>query len=254
VGLGSCWLEPVRCAPWKNLSSESALDHVHIQKIGFHGVRIEYYLMHDSTNSNYSIQYEVYGDGRVKVIADFNKNDESLPELPRFGLQLLVPAGLDSVMWFGRGPNETYWDRKTGAAIDLYKGTVWEQYFPYVRPQENGNKTDVRWLALYNHKGTGLMAVANSTISTSVQQFYQDDLDHPEKGNPHRHINDIRPRNIITWNIDYKQMGVGGDNSWGARTHEKYTLKAKNYTFSFILVPFDKGKTDPVQINKYNYE
>jgi beta-galactosidase len=135
----------------------------------------------------------------------------------------------------------------------LYKGTAWEQYHKYVRPQENGNKTDVRWFALYNDSGTGLMASGDSVISTEVYNYYQYDLDHPGKEAPQRHCNDIKQRNIVTWNIDYQQMGVGGDNSWGARTHTKYSLPARNYFFEFTLVPFSNSTEQPIKLSKYVY-
>jgi beta-galactosidase len=245
---------PARCAIWKSISEGSDLKKIDVRKQGSHGVKIRYTFHYPAAHSEHVIVYKVFGDGHIRVEMEFTKPSDTLPELPRFGLQLMLPAGFDSVMWFGRGPHESYWDRKTGAAIDLYRGTVWEQHHPYVRPQENGNKTDVRWMALYNDRGTGLMAIADPTMSSTVWPYYQADLDHPGPGKPGRHNTDIQPRDIVTWNIDFRQMGVGGDNSWGARTHDNYLLNEKYYTFSFVLVPFRFDQSDPVTLNKHAYE
>jgi beta-galactosidase len=140
--------------------------------------------------------------------------------------------------WFGRGPHESYWDRKTGSAVGLYSGPVEEQFHPYVRPQETGNKTDVRWVALTNKDGAGLLAVGMPLLSASAWPFTMDDL---EKAT---HINELPRRETITVNLDYKQMGVGGDDSWGARTHPEYTLPAKAYSYRFRLRPYTPSMGD----------
>jgi len=241
---------PGRCKIWKGISKQSILEKIEIEKIKNHVVQLEYSYFHDTTETKYVIKYKVFGDGRINIDLAIDPGPGDLPELPRFGIQLILPSDYDSITWFGRGPHESYWDRKTGAPIDLYSGTVWEQYTPYVRPQENGNKSDVRWMALYDKTGIGLIAVGNPIISTSVQQFHQEDLEPPGIDEPQKHINDVLPKNVITWNIDYKQMGVGGDNSWGARTHKKYTLPPNKYSFNFTLVPFDISEQDMLDFSK----
>jgi len=162
-----------------------------------------------------------------------------LPELPRFGMKLTLPGHFNQLIWFGRGPHESYWDRKTSAAIDLYSGLVWEQTFPYIRPQETGHKTDVRWMALSNDK-VGLMAAGKNLIEGSVHQYPYSDLDYIPIGQKHGKL-DIQPKDQVDWLIDHKQMGVGGDNSWGAQPHEQYMLPAQNYEFTFQLIPFKTG-------------
>jgi len=244
---------PGRCAIWKDITKRSRLE-----KINFHqsdsSLQIKTAFIDSISKSTYKINYTILKNGAIDITTFFSSPKVNLPEIPRIGMQLLLPSEFDSISWFGRGPHESYWDRKTSASIDVYEGTVWEQYHPYVRPQENGNKTDVRWLALYNDNGIGLMAIGDPVISTSAHQFYQNDLDHPGKDAPQRHLNDIQPKEIITWNIDYKQMGVGGDNSWGAKTHKEYTISPGNYSFSFLLIPFAKNTETPLQLSKYSYE
>ncbi len=241
---------PDRCAIWKDvqyiLRKKRAVVIPSQRNVNF---VTEF--QHIRSGMMISVGYLIFRNGAVKVSLNLWGDTRDLPELPRLGMQILLPGEFDSISWFGRGPSESYWDRKTGAAIGLYKGTAWEQYHKYVRPQENGNKTDVRWFAVYNDSGTGLMAVGDSVISTEVYNYYQYDLDHPGKEAPQRHCNDIKQRNIITWNIDYQQMGVGGDNSWGARTHTKYSLPARNYFFEFTLVPFSNNTEQPIKLSKY---
>jgi beta-galactosidase len=158
---------PARCAIWKDIAEISFLEKSDVIK-NDSNLKIKTLFVDSISYSKYQINYNFYRDGAIRITAFFNTKKINLPELPRIGLQLILPAEFDSLIWFGRGPHESYWDRKTGAAIDLYEGTVWEQYVPYVRPQENGNKTDVRWLALFNDNGIGLMAVGDPVFSSSV--------------------------------------------------------------------------------------
>ena len=147
-------------------------------------------------------------------------------------MQMAMPGQFNTLTWLGRGPHETYWDRKTGAAVGLYSGSVEENIHVYVRPQENGNKTDVRWMALTDGDGTGLIAVGMPTIYISAWPFTMKDLEGAT------HIHELPRRDLVTVNLDFKQMGVGGDNSWGARPHREYTLPAEKYRYSFRLTPY----------------
>ncbi len=183
--------------------------------------------------------YDVYGSGDILVEASLHPSGDNLPELPRLGMQMAVPKQFSTMSWFGRGPHESYWDRKTAAVVGLYSGPVEEQIHVYVRPQENGNKTDVRWMILTNRDSVGLMAIGMPLLDVSAWPFSMEDL---EKAG---HINELPRRDFITVNLDYKQMGVGGDDSWGARTHPEYTLPARPYAYRFRLRPYhmDMGPT-----------
>ncbi|KPK74858.1 MAG: hypothetical protein AMJ79_12985 [Phycisphaerae bacterium SM23_30] len=182
-------------------------------------------------NSEYSISYYLYDSGIEVVMSMIPKGDQ-LPNLPRVGMQMGMPGEFNRMKWFGRGPQETYWDRKTGAAVGIYSGTVQENIHHYVEPQENGNKTDVRWMEITNKDGIGLRIECQPLLSMSCWPYTMADLEEA------RHPYEIPKRDITTVNIDYRQMGVGGDNSWGARTHEEYTLPAnKEYSYSFWLKP-----------------
>jgi beta-galactosidase len=187
---------------------------------------------------DYSNIYTVYGSGDVIVESSLKPSTAKLPNLPRFGMQTAIPGEFDTMTWYGRGPHETYWDRKTGGAVGIYSGTVEEQIHNYVRPQENSNKTDVRWAALTNNDNVGLVAVGMPLLSVSAWPYTMWDLENA------RHIHEPRRRESITVNLDYKQMGVGGDNSWGARTHPEYTLPAGPYSYSFCLRPYTSSMGD----------
>jgi beta-galactosidase len=190
------------------------------------------------TNSTCKTVYTVYGSGEIVVNMSVTPGGSNLPMLPRFGMQMVVPGRFDKLTWLGRGPHETYWDRKTGAAFGVYSGSVAEHVHTYVRPQENGNKSDVRWMALTDRDGVGFLAIGMPTIDVSAWPYTMQDL---EKAT---HIHELTRRDTITVNLDYRQMGVGGDDSWGARTHPEYTLLAKPYRYSFRLTPYAAKLSD----------
>jgi beta-galactosidase len=120
--------------------------------------------------------------------------------------------------------------------ISLYSGKVGDQFFLYVRPQENNYKTDVRWFSLTNETGLGLKVAGKPVFCTSALNNAMEDFDDGAKKDQ-RHITDIVPRDFVEWCIDYKQMGVGGDNSWGAKPLDKYMLFQGEYKYKFDIIP-----------------
>ena len=196
--------------------------------------------------ADYVTNYSINGLGEVAVTNSFEMSEEKLPEPPRFGMNLVMPREFETMTWLGRGPQESYWDRKTSAFVDIYTGSVADQYWPYLRPQENGNKEDVRWAAITNKDGLGLLFKGMSLIAVSAHHNIMEDLESHERTvgrhvdgvkSVNRHTIDVKPRDMTSVNIDYKQMGVGGDDSWGARTHPEYRLTEKAYTYSFKMIP-----------------
>jgi len=161
------------------------------------------------------------------------------PEIPRFGIRFAMPAQYGDFSWFGRGPHENYCDRNSSAFVDLYQSKVSNQYFPYIRPQENGYKTDNRWITLTNASGNGLLVIGKPLFSSSALNNSIEDFDQGTKQN-YRHTIDIIPRDKVFVTVDLMQMGVGGDDSWGALPHPQYLLPAKDYTFKCRLIPFKK--------------
>lgn len=242
------------CAVWRYAGKNQKVEKVTAQKVNDKTAVVDVYSTILVGESKYHTTYTVYGSGDIVVENHFVPGEKDLPELPRFGMTMTLPGEFKYIRWYGRGPHESYWDRKTGAAIGVYSGTVWEQYHPYVRPQENGNKTDVRWIALTNHEGIGLLAVGMPLLSTSARQFFQEDLERKEEGSP-RHGSEIRPKDVVTFNLDNKQMGVGGDTSWGWRAwpHPEYRLFSKAYSYRFRLRPLSENDESPMMLSKLMY-
>ena len=172
------------------------------------------------------------------------------PELPRFGMRWAMSGQYDNLQWFGRGPQENYIDRNTGTFVGKYSGTAAEQYFPYIRPQENGNKTDIRWMTLTDDAGNGLLIDGLPLFSGSALNNSIEDFDQGTKSN-YRHTNDIVLRDTVFVTVDLQQMGVGGDDSWGSRTHPQYILPAADYHFTFRMRPVRNGQPDPFRFRQW---
>ncbi len=189
--------------------------------------------------------YTVYSSGDVIVKNQFSKVSDKIPEIPRMGMQMQLPEEFMNLKWLGRGPHENYADRKTSADVGLYESTVDDQYVPYVRPQENGYKTDTRWLALTDESGNGLLVSGSPLIGFAALKNIHDDFESPGKLSMYRkdaksantHINDVKPRELVNLNVDLGQMGVGGDNSWGAEIHPQYRLLDRKYEYTFRMRP-----------------
>lgn len=212
--------------------------------------------------AHYISSYKVLGNGDVLVNADFKMAKEQLPEIIRFGMNLVMTREFDQISWLGRGPHESYADRYTSALVGLYSGAVADQYFPYVRPQENGNKIDVRWMAITNKEGLGFEFVGMPLLSVSAHHQIMEDFESPDRTDGRgkaglkmirRHINDVVPRDLTSINIDYKQQGVGGDDSWGAWTHDEYRLREKAYNYSYRISPLRPGER-PAEKAKVIYQ
>jgi beta-galactosidase/beta-glucuronidase len=186
--------------------------------------------------------YTIYGSGDV-LVDNVVKTDSSLPSLPRIGLTMTMPGGYENFSWFGRGPHENYVDRNVGAAIGLYSGSVDEQYVPYIVPQDNGNKTDVRWLTLTNGAGLGLLAVGSQPLEASVSHYTADDLYQAF------HTYELVCRDEVILNLDYQQCGLGGA-SCGPGTLPPYLILPDTFTFSFRLRPFIAGETGPADLSR----
>jgi beta-galactosidase len=196
----------------------------------------------------YASTFTIYGSADVVVKNQFSKLSDNIPEIPRMGMQMQLPLEFTNLKWFGRGPHENYIDRKTSAYVGLYESTVADQYTPYIRPQENGYKTETRWLTLTDDNGTGILVSGNPLICFAALNNIHDDFESPGKLSTYRkdaktantHTIDVKPRDLVNLNIDLGQMGVGGDNSWGALIHPQYRLLGKKYEYSFRIRPIVK--------------
>jgi beta-galactosidase len=195
--------------------------------------------------AGYSTVYTILGSSDMIISNSFEKISDKVPELPRMGMQMQLPQEFMNLKWFGRGPQENYSDRKTSADIGLYESTTADQYVPYVRPQENGYKTDARWLTLTDDDGTGILVSGNPVFCFEALNNLHDDFESPGNLSRYRkdaksantHINSVKSRELVNLNIDLGQMGVGGDNTWGALIHPEYRLLGRSYAYSFRVRP-----------------
>ena len=191
----------------------------------------------EEQDSFVQIAYQILGNGIIKVEMSFIPGQKPLPEMPRFGMRMIIPKEYDQMTWFGRGPHENYADRKTSAAIGFYQASVWEQFHPYVRAQETGNKCDTRWLTLCDKEQKGLLITGTEPLSVSAWNFMQDDIDYVPFSVERRHGGSVEKKDLVWINIDQMQMGVGGDNSWGAQVHPEYTITPSMRKYSFVIQP-----------------
>lgn len=237
---------PSRCATWRLAGLNRQISDVTVTPLNDKVVKIEVNgAVPTTTPSQYKMSFTIYGSGDVLVDNVLIPGSKSLPEIPEVGTIITMPEGFENIRWYGRGPQENYWDRNTGADVGVYSGTVDEQFFPYIEPSETGNKTDVRWVTLTDSSGIGLMAVGVPLLEVNALHYTPwdlDSVDHPYK---------LTRNDDITLRLNYHQMGVGGDNSWGARPHPEFTLYAnKTYSYSYRLLPIDLNEMDPMQESK----
>ncbi len=224
---------PDRMGIWKDAGKNAEMKSLghSMNSDGKYEMNVKYWL--PDIESFYFVDYEINGKGEIKVSGNLSPGSKKYLELPRFGMCLSLPQGYDHLNWFGRGPHENYVDRKESALVGYYKSMVKDQYVPYIAPQENGYKTDTRWLSLTDESGNGLRISGEPTVSFSALHFKNQDFDRKQRDG--YHTIDLKERPEVYLNIDMMQMGVGGDNSWGAKTHAKYSMPFKDYDYSFMI-------------------
>ena len=229
---------PERCSIWKGLHKSFKISNFEYSQsdAGLVIVKTEYDIEEIDTDAK--INYKIYSDGTIKVSSRFDLLKKDLPEIPRIGFSVHIKNEFSNFKYFGRGPHENYIDRNTAARVGLYKSTVQEQFVPYSLPQENGYRTDVRWAELHNKNGIGIKILGCDRFGTSVLHYTQEQLD-PGLEKKNRHPVELEARDFIEWHIDLKQMGIGGDNSWGATPHKEYMIYPGIYNFDFIMKPLD---------------
>ncbi|CAG5012796.1 Beta-galactosidase [Dyadobacter sp. CECT 9275] len=180
-----------------------------------------------------SAVYTVYATGDIHVDNRYNFSGQ-WPFLAKIGSRFQMPHTFNKIQWYGRGPHETYADRKTSGRVGMYNGTVADQHFSYISPQENGNKTDVRWALLTNSDGLGILAVSDSVFNINVHDYSARELQAAKARGAV-----LTRGNSTTVNIDLAQMGLGGDDSWSPRVHDQYRIPAKAYRYAYRLRAVD---------------
>ena len=202
-----------------------------------------------NNEASVTVVYLLNNNGSLKVDYSFTPNQKNLANIPRIGMFLTLPNSYTNVEWYGKGPEESYWDRKTGQKTGIYSGKIIDQFHRYSRPQETGNKTEVRWMEV-SSENIKLKVSSSEYLNASVWPFPMKEIDFNSNDAGEsasglvpvtkKHGADIEIGETLQWNIDFQQMGLGGDTSWGRLVHEEYSLPSKEYAYSFVIKPIKK--------------
>ena len=239
---------PKRLGSWKKATQRQELKHIsvkdgdqqlasaeEIHSINGGSLTIETTFNLPDVEAEVIVSYEINMAGDILVTSTLNGVGESLPPIPRLGNNFILRNQYDQVDWLGRGPHENYQDRRTSAFVAKYDAAVEELMYPYIRPQENGYRTDTRWVAFTDQTGSGIkISAVDQLLGFSAHHQINSDFDAGDI-KMQRHNIDVPRRNLVNVNIDYLQMGVGGDNSWGATPHKEYMIAPQDYSYSFLI-------------------
>ena len=190
-----------------------------------------------------TLTYHISGDGRIKVVEQLKTDkDTKQPDMARFGMVMQLPSEMERSAYYGRGPIENYGDRKLSQRIGIYNQTVDEQFYPYIRPQENGLKSDVRWWNQTTAQGKGMRIEAVEPFSVSALHYAIEDLDEPKPAKGQRHSTQVPKSKYTNLCIDGAHTGVGGANSWSnwGLALPKYRVPYQDRTFTFQFVPLNQ--------------
>ena len=216
---------------WRDAGKDAVLEDFEARAVAGNKVVVVAKLSLPTVKANWQTTCTVLGNGEIEVAAQFNPGQTDMPDLPRLGMQLVMPAGFDRIAWFGPGPQETYCDRNDAKA-GRYAGDVRAQFYSdYVKPGDSGNKVEVRWVALTNKKGVGLLAIGAPLLSVNALPYTAADLESA------KHPYQLPHRDITVLNLDWKSQGLGGDTSWGAWPHQQYLIPYAPQGYSFRLRP-----------------
>ena len=184
------------------------------------------------------MKYILTVDGQLVVNQSLKagENKEGKPQLFRFGMQMVMPEAYANIEYYGNGPGENYIDRNNDQTIGLYIQKVTDQYYPYIRPQESGNKTEVRYWRMLDNEGKGLEFYGTEALNATALNYLQSDLD-DGWDKDQRHSGDLTPRDFTVVSIDKQQFGVGCVNSWGAWPRREYQMPYGDYEYTFVIRP-----------------
>lgn len=224
---------------WKAASERQNLESVEVERLSDSQVLFKTRFTVPDVKGQLAIDYLVDSLGRVSVDYQFNSEMDEMPRIPRVGLNLELDGALSQASWFGRGPHENYIDRQYAAHVGLYQSSVAGLFHPYVRPQENGNRTDVRYLELVNTNGVGVRISGEPTFDFSALNYRISDLD-PGIERLNHHSGTLQPRDIVSLNLDYGQTGVGGVDSWQTPTLDEYSLTGSDYQYKLVISPLEQ--------------
>ncbi|WP_116127765.1 glycoside hydrolase family 2 TIM barrel-domain containing protein [Lewinella sp. IMCC34183] len=222
---------------WKTASEEQQLRDFSVADAGKGMKRVTADYGLQGIAGSLTMTYTFNAAGELRVDNRLSGISKELPTIPRLGNTFILRPEYDAVSYYGRGPVENYQDRNTGTFVARYTADVADLMYDYIRPQENGYRTDVREVEFRNEAGSGIALRADDELlGFSAHHQLNSDFD---EGNAkvQRHNYDVPKRQLVNVNVDYKQSGVGGDNSWGARPHDQYMIPAGDYEYSFLISP-----------------
>lgn len=229
---------PQKLGIWRGAHHLMKLDTVLVSPQSSDGISIQCNYTITGLQVPYQITYQILNNGSIGVTASIDMNGKWLPELPRFGMRMSLPKSYEHIEFYGRGPWENYSDRNTASFVGLFKQRADEQFVKnYIRPQENGYKTDIRWVKFYDDQNNGVAIKGLQPFCFSALPYLTEDLD-PGNTKKQQHPSDLNERKFLSVQIDLNQRGLGGDNSWGALPHAPYLLTKKQYKYSYIIEPF----------------
>lgn len=214
---------------WKNAAENRVVKNISISRQE-NLVSVKFEMNLPTINANYTLNYQLNGMGKLQVEASYTPLCDTIPLIPKFGMRVRIPDNFSAIDWHGRGPYENYPDRKTASLIGLYHSELENFTVPYPAPQDNANRCDVRWFSLSFQNNETLKITGLQPLNFRAWPYTEDDLENT------RHDYQLPKRDFINLNIDLNIHGVGGDDTWGAKTMEKYTNPGnKPYKYGFVL-------------------
>ena len=214
---------------WKKTADNLVVKKVEISRQA-NLVSVKFDMNMPTIGASYTLNYQLTGEGKLQVEASYTPLEDSIPLIPKFGMRVRIPENYNTIDWYGRGPYENYPDRKTASLIGVYNAALKNFITPYPAPQDNANRTDVRWFTMRTQNKGGIKVTGLQPLCFRAWPYTEDDL---EKS-PHDY--QLPQRDFINLNIDLNIHGVGGDDTWGAKTMDKYTNPGnKPYQYGFIL-------------------
>jgi beta-galactosidase len=220
---------------WRNAGAEWVVKSAAVERVDAKSARIVVEAELPEVGASYTMKYTVYGSGDVLVNCAYRPGSKKVSMIPRMGTELVVAPGLENITWYGRGPVPTYIDRQF-ERVGVYRSTVDKEWVDYSRPQENGNKVDVRWVTLTNAQGIGLMAVGAPALSVAARHFPKEEIERAA------YTFQMQRKPEIFLNLDLRQMGVGGIDSWSANAYPiaAYRIASDQpYSYTYRLTPVE---------------
>ncbi len=223
---------------WKTAGEKRIVETYTSSATGNNGlVTILFKMNLPTIGAKYELRYTINGQGKIQVEASYQPQNDTIPLIPKFGMRMQIPDQFTTVNWYGRGPWENYPDRKTASLIGIYESKLENFITNYPAPQDNANRCDVRWFSFSDQNGSSIKVTGLQPLCFHAWPYTEDDL---EKA---KHPFDLPKRDFINLNIDLNIHGVGGNDTWGAKTMEQYTIPGnKSYSYGFVMEVHENKK------------